>query len=864
MNAFLGFFSKREQTPIESREYGKVYLVLSGLLFLGTMWAVVDEVMTRRPWKDYQRDYYALALSKWQEVRAQAIAAFDSSALADLTARLEELKANQREPEYMNAVREIQAIETELLDVNREFTFAKSRFDEAYYFWKKSVREGKEDLSLRDRVQRLEQQVAEGNAKVEKLESRKAELTKIVNRYDVEVREVRSKIGELYASIDRAQTRIAQMQRSPIAINQVMMNNFDRSNFGIPKARIDRCQTCHLGWNDEMMDGEDVPLVYRRHPLPELLKIHDPEVFGCTPCHHGQGPALTEGFAHGYDDKYWEWPLRKGKEVYASCNDCHSSELYVRYGEPINKAKTILVESGCHGCHEMKGYTELPKIGPELNQLPAKTNPEWLFRWVRNPKDYSAHTRMPNFRFDDDQAEAITAYLWKIGQESPSRPNNRVSQGGMASRGKVIVETVGCIGCHVVGNDTRIREARGLSYDIAPELSRVGSKVDPDWLYEWLKNPRHYRPDTRMPSLQLTDQEARDVVAYLMTLKDTRRFEQKQLRLDSPEIVMRGEKLIREFGCHGCHAIKGMEKEGRVSVSLSNIGRKRVDELDFGDTKIPRTWDDWVFNKIKDAQVFATDRIESKMPVFALTDDEVVLLRTLLRSFTREKPEPEYHKPFDKRQQSIEAGRMLALDYNCIACHQIEETGGFIKATLEDEGLAPPTLRPQGAKVQEPWMYDFLKEPKTIRPWLKVRMPTFSLTDEEITIFTNYFLALHDKELKLRDYTEMKLDPKLLAAGKKLYDDFQCALCHQAAAAATREPADLAPDLSLARQRLKPEWIIEWLSDPQKIQPGTRMPTYFPDMQTFETEVLGGDVHAQIQALRDYVMSLGKPKSASR
>ncbi|MBI4546975.1 MAG: c-type cytochrome, partial [Ignavibacteriae bacterium] len=702
MNGIFGWFSKRAETPIETRNYGKVYLVLSGLLFLGTMWAVVDEISTRRPWKDMQQEYFLLSLRKWSDKLKEAETSFDSTTFADLQKQLNEANVKLSSPEAIAIKQDINKLDDELLDANRDFTFAKSRGDEAYYFWKKSIHEGKEDVGLRKQVQELESQMAAFNIRVEQLTSKRDSLIKILDGYRGAVKEISSKIRDLYASIDEARSKIERTKGSSILIRQVMMNNFDRSNFGIPKARIDRCQTCHLGWKEDIM--EDAPQPFTKHPVPELLKIHNPEIFGCTPCHRGQGHALTAGFAHGPDDHHWEWPLLKGKEVYASCNSCHANEMYLRYGERFNQAKQILAESGCFGCHEIKGFTDMPKIGPELNQLPAKAKPEWLFRWVRNPKDYNPHTRMPNFRFSDYQAEAITAYLWNVGKEATYNPQKGVSVGGNSERGKTLVGTIGCKGCHVIDNDTRMRIARGFNYDIAPELSRAGSKLDPDWTYEWIKNPRHYRPTTRMPSLRLADQEARDIVAYLMTLKDTRLFEQKKLALNNLGNIKRGDKLIREYGCAGCHEIKGMEKEGRVSVSLSNIGRKRVDELDFGDTKIPHTWDDWIFNKIRNARVYATDRIISKMPVFALADSEIVVLRTLLRGMTKEIPEPEYQRPLDKNLQVVEAGRRLTSYYNCINCHQIEELGGAIKATLDDEALAPPLLQPEGAKVQEPWL----------------------------------------------------------------------------------------------------------------------------------------------------------------
>ncbi len=857
MKGLFQFFTRRAQTPVEARDYGKIYLLLSLLLFIGTIWAVVNEVTTRRPWKDYQDRYLTLSEQKWNDRLKDAYSSFDSAAYQQLKVELNSAEAALQSKEYMEAKSGINTIEEQLLDASRDFTFAKSRSDEAYYFWKKSIHEGEEDQGWKKKVDEYGLQMSKFNARVEDLTAREDSLKKIVSSYDRIVKGVRSKVKPLFTAIDNARTKLNRVLASTVKIRQVMVNDFDRTNFGTRKARIDRCQTCHMGWNDDNMD--DAPQPFTKHPLQELLKIHDPETFGCTPCHRGQGPALTAGMAHGDADKYWEWPLLKGKEVYASCNSCHWNELYVKYGDRINKAKQLLVESGCFGCHEIKGYTDVAKIAPELNQLLAKTRPEWIFRWVRNPKDYNPHTRMPNFRFDDEQAEAITAYLTNVAKDNPYHAQKGIGSGGNPEKGKGLVENIGCKGCHVIGDDTRMRQARETSYDIAPELTRAGSKLDPDWMFEWVKNPRHFRPDARMPNLRLTDQEAHDVVAYLTTLKDNRHFEQKTLSLDDPAKVKMGEKLIREYGCHGCHAIKGMEKEGRVSVDLANIGRKRMDEIDFGDTKIPHTWDDWIFNKVKDARVYATDRIASKMPVFALADSEIVILRTLLRGFTKDTPEADYQKPYDRTEQALEAGRKITEYYNCINCHQIEEMGGAIKALTDDEGMAPPLLRPEGVKVQEVWLHDFLKGPTPIRPWLSFRMPTFGLTDSEITTITRYFLAIHKKEIEIRDYRSFQPDPQYVTVGKKLFDEFQCLSCHYTGRIPEgKTPSDLAPNLVMAKNRLKPDWILDWLSDPMAIQPGARMPSFFPDMQSPEPDILHGNAKEQIHALRDYVLTIGK------
>ncbi len=57
--------------------------------------------------------------------------------------------------------------------------------------------------------------------------------------------------------------------------------------------------------------------MFTSHPNKELLKIHDPEKFGCTPCHGGNGAALSSvEKAHGYN-KFWLWPLHHKENIEA-------------------------------------------------------------------------------------------------------------------------------------------------------------------------------------------------------------------------------------------------------------------------------------------------------------------------------------------------------------------------------------------------------------------------------------------------------------------------------------------------------------------------------------------------------------------
>ena len=68
----------------------------------------------------------------------------------------------------------------------------------------------------------------------------------------------------------------------------------------------------------------------------------------------------------------------------------------------------------------------------------------------------------------------------------------------------------------------------------------------------------------------------------------------------------------------------------------------------------------------------------------------------------------------------------------------------------------------------------------------------------------------------------------------------------------------LAPDLTLAKKRLKPAWVEQWLNDPQTLQQDTMMPTFFPDGQSPVPDILDGDAQKQVQAIRDYLYTYEK------
>jgi len=681
----------------------------------------------------------------------------------------------------------------------------------------------------------------------------------------LEVKEWEDKVKELTAARDRIKQRLDSyvllsfngfaIPKIP-TIQQTVLNEFDRGNFDTSLPRVDRCQSCHVGV--DRSGFEDQPHPYKTHPHKDvLLAAHPPEKFGCTSCHEGQGPATSSvEKAHG-EVAFWEHPLRRGAKVEANCIKCHADVQGLSLTEQIAQGEALFIQMGCHGCHLVEGYGELPKIGPYLRRVAAKADPSWMVRWVTDPHEFRPHTRMPNFLFKEEEGLAVTAYLLDASrQEGEEWLNAHPEPGGidpgdaaLVERGKTLVNSLGCRGCHGF-SPGQTASVIGQNKDFAPNLARIAEKVSARWLYHWLKNPRDYSPTTAMPSLRLSDEEAGAITSYLMTLGERVEKAEIAARLSDPDVIARGKGLVRKYGCYGCHDIPGMENEARVGVELTAFGSKTLEELFFGNrTEIPHTWDDWTYHKLKEPRIYATERIEQLMPKFDFADEDVKALRVFLTGRTEQ-----------RIPQDIVAGQRLVQYYNCVGCHVVEGKGGYIRALYTDNPtFAPPILNGEWAKVQPEWFFGFVKNPIPLRPWLQLRMPTFHLSDEEARTVVDYFTALAKLEVPYVYVDRTKIPPEHIAAGKALMsnDYFACFSCHQQGDQKPEGPPDgWAPDLAMAKHRLNPDWIIQWIHDPQKLMPGTKMPSFYPGGPD---DVLEGNEERQIEAIRDYLMVLGEP-----
>jgi len=947
-------------------------------LLLVTIWMVVDDYT--RSWKGYQRQFQTLEAAK---TAAALKTAEDTVSQDQLKGLREQLSAAQaaveaHKADLKSAQDRLTAVTTAAYKDDLTYRTLKSTYDARKFAFEEARHAGVSAGALEKEVHDIETRMEEYRVKNLEHDNAKAEATAALRALTGQVDQASKKIADLTAGIDRLEKRLEQVApgipmkvalgilNAPLMdfvaptrrIQQVVVEKVPLDiNFAhIPRA--DRCTTCHMAADRAGFETDPQP--FRTHPKPNLFvggsSPHPIDRFGCTPCHRGRDRAVEFVYAthspdtaeqraewrEKYDwerDHYWDHPMLPKSRVEASCLKCHQGVVTVPEAPRLNRGLQIIDRYGCYGCHKMTGFHDRPKVAPRLGRVLSKTGADWIGRWIKNPKAFRPSTRMPRLfglpnnqmtgdaEREDAEILGIVAYLSDKAEKFPTPP---LPGRGDTRRGADLVATVGCMGCHAIektevapdvlaaraagGDDPVVWERR-----FGPDLSRIGSKARPEWIFQWIQNPKAYNPDTRMPRLRLTTQEALDITAYLSSLKDDSPETERvtpprpqpqardaallgflgqrlppadaQAKLDAmsghERDVLLGERTIGRYGCFGCHLIPGFEKTPPIGTDLSEEGSKPADLLLFGFADIEHTAPAWFFQKLRSPRSFDAghdaafyDRL--RMPQFNFTDEQVDAVTLVLQGLTKDKVPLESIRRLSARDDAIEAGRRIVHDYNCQGCHILDGRGGAIRQAIarnlvaqghgEDEAsslapaFAPPIIDGEGDKVQPNWLFGFLKAPSPIRPWLQVRMPSFDFPDGELNALVTHFAAKDARTYPFQTIDTAPPAGATLQAAVKLMgpDYFSCWNCHQRGAQKPEGPPEgWAPDLMLAHQRLNPDWIGRWIENPQKLMPGAKMPTYYDPADpkgSAPPDILGGDPQRQIEVLRDYIFTLGQTR----
>lgn len=581
-----------------------------------------------------------------------------------------------------------------------------------------------------------------------------------------------------------------------IRVKKVVLDDLTFELNFTKKTRIDMCMTCHVAIDREGYDQEGLEQPFRSHPRLDLFLTakspHPMKDVGCTICHRGAGEALDFVRAdhrpsseeqeaewkekhHWHKQHHWDYPMLAADYVEASCVQCHktSMELIGEAAPKVHDGFRLVERYGCYVCHKIDWYPVKRKPGPSLKRIAQKVTPEFIASWVSNPKAFRPTTWMPQIfylenvpdneeivvseygagvpilgrQWNDTAVAAVTAFLMDRSEKDPL-PEIPVE--GDAERGREVFRLVGCGACHNLApypgeeEDTRdpFFERKGTN-EHGPNLRGVASKVTAEWLYAWIRNPADHWPDTRMPNLRLSEQDAADIVAYmtndpdgiftdvpegwsaqakpydLTALQEQARWFFARLgrstiadRLagkdpahpwNDPEklLIEVGEKFVRHQGCYSCHEIEGLENEMPIGTELSTWGSKTVDKLDWG--FIPEEFakkhgwslekreefkqyrENWLAQKLREPRSYDRYRVKNplekfRMPQFGFSEHEIEAITTFIVGLVEDEVEHARMEP-TPGQLAMDQGARVVREKNCVACHVIEPG----RVTFRDE-----------------------------------------------------------------------------------------------------------------------------------------------------------------------------------
>ena len=295
----------QEKDPVVHSSLSKPLFISSALLLLSLGWALYDEVYGTRPWKGYQ--------ARFEKVYSR----FLKQTLPQESASEQKIKAS---PEYQDLDRQMQAAEKAVMQqvaaiddkVNKELVPRSLALNDPF----QEVRGHVGALTYQIEISKSESSKASMRAEIEKLKTKPkkvylptrngsveelsmdfATMDKKLQDWKKEKAELLQKrvdllkpATELRAKRDKYLTD----QISDVSADTLngLKNKMATFEVGIRQIHVkdvdlvDRCESCHLGTREpvtltkEAMGGEEV---FISHPDRELLKVHDPEKFGCTP-----------------------------------------------------------------------------------------------------------------------------------------------------------------------------------------------------------------------------------------------------------------------------------------------------------------------------------------------------------------------------------------------------------------------------------------------------------------------------------------------------------------------------------------------------------------------------------------------------
>lgn len=537
----------------------------------------------------------------------------------------------------------------------------------------------------------------------------------------------------------------------------------------------------------------------------------------------------------------------------------------------LDHGKFIFEEHGCANCHTPpKGVGFEERTGPDLSKIGARVYPGWLDAWLADPAKLRPHTTMPKMFANSEQGVAeryaVGQYLLSHGGPMPDFKPSKIDSNYSRSleNGKALFSTAGCAACH--GTKLAGTMKRNDDDDAPPPfdptssfyglgtatgaqavyaLGGLGTKTTPEELAKFLKDPLKTNAHGRMPAMGLTSDEARDIARHLMRYTEESIADKTKVpepKLTPQETVqgfvagdiainLKGAKpgdqwrevgslIFTAKGCANCHTMR--EKETPVAA------RKNFPDL---------------------ARIASSTSDACKGVTYSLTTEQ----QKAIAAFTKVSAKPTVSDTSYYTRAALKR-------FNCLNCHMKDGEGGLgneladamkkLESTANEDDVQPPRLTGIGHKATAKWLEGVLLDGERARPWMGLRMPQYGVQNVGMLVWS----LPQCEGVRSQDLAQGKVraSAATIEMGRKLVgkDGLGCAACHDIGGypgSGTR-----GPDLATIDRRVNASWYARWMHNPQRLAPGTKMPSNFTDGKSV-SNLLNGDANAQIQAIWAYL-----------
>ena len=569
--------------------------------------------------------------------------------------------------------------------------------------------------------------------------------------------------------------------------------------------------------------------------------------------------------------------------------------------QPGNAAEgaAIFNRIGCAACHGRRDAASLLPDQIPLHGLEAKWDPSSLDRFLRDPLSVRPSSRMPALAMNDHESSHLVASLlgrspgpndklrdvvafngrgWTFAPESLAslelkEPPSKEGQvrgfdvaGFMGTPRDFVVRCEGFLHAPMAG----IYRFNVLSDDGSRLVIGDQTVVDNDGVHPAVDRQGEIRLEAGVHPIRLDyfqgggDQvlaldvtppgnRRQSALLFITPTKDGTPARdgaaaEEAFVLD-PALVERGREAFAAVGCANCHDLEAAD--GRKIASTATVRPL----ADLG----------------ADRGCLAAARKPGTGPDYGLDASQraaIVAAFEWLASPTADEPPP--------RERQI-VRTMTAL--NCYACHVRDGRGGTELAVpqtdddgepitrdaardalftsmvqeLGDEGRLPPTLTGVGDKLNRQFLHDVLVKGNNDRHmYMHTRMPSWhAAVAEPLAALLAADATTEGAPPALAGHpAEDVVDAGRFLVGSKALG---CIKCH----AFTHERGQSLGVVPMTRfpARLRHEWFLAYVADPQRFRPGTRMPASWPEGKVFFKDVLDGSPAGQIEAVWRYVSS---------